>query len=83
MDDTLTKSMHHRTHLADLGPILDKMEQFSLPLNPKKCAFGVTFGKFLGYIIFVKGIEVDLEKVQAIMEMPPPHSIKQMRGLQG
>ena len=83
VDDTLAKSMHRRTHLADLGPILDKMEQFSLRLNPKKCAFGVTSGKLLGYIISVKGIDVDLEKVQAIMEMPPPHSIKKMRGLQG
>ena len=83
MDDTLAKSLHHRTHLIDLGPIIDRMEQFILCLNPKKCAFGVTSGKLLGYIIFVKGIEVDPEKVQAIMEMPPPRSIKQMRGLQG
>ena len=48
------------------------MEQFQLRLNPKKCAFGVTSRKFLGYIIIVKGIEVDLENVQAIMEMSPP-----------
>lgn len=83
VDDTLAKSMHRRTHLVDLGPILDRMEQFSLRLNPKKCAFGVTSGKLLGYIISAKGIEVDPKKVQAIMEMPPPHSIKKMRGLQG
>ena len=53
------------------------MEKFQLRLNPKKCAFGVTSGKLLGYIISKKGIEVDLEKFQAIMEMPPPHNIKQ------
>ena len=70
------KSMHHRTHLADLGPILDRMEQFSLHLNPKKCAFKVTSGKMLGYTIYIKGIELDPKKVQAIMEMPPPRSIK-------
>ena len=40
VDDTLAKSMHHRTHLVDLGPILDRMEQFSLRLNPNKCALG-------------------------------------------
>ena len=37
----------------------------------------------LGYIISKKGIKVDLEKVQEIMEMPPPYNIKQLRGLQG
>lgn len=59
------------------------MEQFSLRLNPKKCAFDVTSGKLLGYIISAKGIEVDPKKVQAIMDMPPPNNISQMRGLSG
>ena len=59
------------------------MEKFQLRLNPKKCAFGVTSCKLLGYIISKKGIEVDLEKVQDIMKMPPPRNIKQLRGLQG
>ena len=59
------------------------MEKFQLRLNPKKCAFGVTSGKLLGYIISAKGIEVDPEKVQAIMDMPPPKNISQLRSLQG
>ena len=59
------------------------MGEFILRLNPKKCAFFVTSEKLLGYIVSTKGIEVDLEKVQAIMDMPPPHNISQMRGLQG
>ena len=59
------------------------MEQFQLRLNPKKCAFGVTSKKLLGYIISTKGIEVDPEKVQAIMDMPPPKNISQLRSLQG
>ena len=81
VDDTLVKSTKHNTHLQNLGPILDHMEKFILRLNPKKCAFGVTSGKLLGYIVSAKGIEVDPEKVQAIMDMPPPHNISQMRGL--
>ena len=68
---TLAKSKKRDTHLEDLSLILDRMEQFQLRLNPKKCAFGVTSGKLLGYIILAKGIEVDLKKVQAIMDMPP------------
>ena len=63
VDDTLAKSRIRDTHLLDLSLILDHMEQFQLRLNPKKCAFGVTSGKLLGYIISVKAIEVDPEKV--------------------
>ena len=59
VDDTLVKSTQCKTHLQDLGPTVDHMEKFSLRLNPKKCVFGVTFGKLLGYIVFAKGIELD------------------------
>ena len=51
VDDTLEKSKKWDTHLEDLSVILDHMEQFQLRLNPKKCAFGITSGKLLGYII--------------------------------
>ena len=64
VDDTLVKSTKHNTHLQDLGPILDRMEKFNLRLNPKKCAFGVTSGKLLGYIVFEKKIKVDLGKLK-------------------
>ena len=75
VDDTLVKSIQHNTHLQDLGPILDRMEKFSLRLNPKKCAFGVTSRKLLVYILFEKGIKIDTEKVQEIMDMHPPRNI--------
>ena len=83
VDDTLAKSRKKDTHLEDLSLILDRMEQFQLRLNPKKCALSVTSGKLLGYIISAKDIEVDPEKVQDIMDMPPLKNINQLRSLQG
>src|SRR5271156_6714973 len=83
VDDTLAKSKERGTHIADLGKILDRMQQFQLRLNPKKCAFGVQSGKLLGFIVSTKGIEVDPAKVKAILEMTPPRNISQMRTLQG
>lgn len=83
VDDTLAKSKTRDTQLGDLEVILDHVEQFQLRLNLKKCAFGVTSGKLLGFIISTKGIEVDPEKFQAILDMPPPKNISQMRSLQG
>ena len=75
MDDTLAKSKKRDTHLLDLEVILDCMEQFQLRLNPKKCAFRVTSGNLIGFIISEKGIEVYPKKVQEIMDMPPPRNI--------
>ncbi|RVW77426.1 hypothetical protein CK203_048032 [Vitis vinifera] len=44
--------------------------EFRLRLNPKKCTFGVTSGNLLGHIVSRCGIEVDLEKIRAILDMP-------------
>ncbi|KAL0303461.1 UNVERIFIED_CONTAM: hypothetical protein Sradi_6214200 [Sesamum radiatum] len=52
-------------------------------MNPLKCAFGVSSGKFLGFIVRHHGIEVDPAKVDAIQKMPPPRNLKELRSLQG
>jgi hypothetical protein len=59
------------------------MEKFNVCLNLKKCVFGFVSGKLLGYIVSKKVIEVDPRKVQAIMDMPPPRNISQLKSLQG
>ena len=82
VNETHVKITKCNSHLQDFGPILARIEKFSLRFSPKKCAFGVTSGKLLGYIVSTKGIEVSLEKFQEIMDMPPPHNISQMRGFQ-
>ena len=53
-------------HLAALEKFLRRVEQYSLRLNPKKCAFGVTSGKILGYIVSQNGIKVDPDKAKVI-----------------
>lgn len=52
-------------------------------MNPKKCVFGVTFGKLLGHIVSQKGIEVDPDKVKAIRKMPAPETKREVRGFIG
>nr|CAN67021.1 hypothetical protein VITISV_007533 [Vitis vinifera] len=57
--------------------------QFRLRLNPKKCTFGVTFGKLLGYMVSERGIEVDPDKIIAILDMPAPRTEREVRGFLG
>jgi len=52
-------------------------------MNPLKCAFGMTFEKFLGFIVHHRGIEIDQSKTRAIQEMLEPKNLKEFRGLQG
>ena len=54
-----------------------------MKLNPSKCVFGVTAGKFLGFIVSQRGIEVNSEKVRAILELKPPRTVKAVQSLNG
>ena len=54
-----------------------------MKLNPSKYAFGVTAGKFLGFMISQRGIEVNPKKVWTIMELAPPKTIKEVQSLNG
>ena len=46
-------------------------------------AFRVTVGKFLGFMVSQRGIEVNPEKIRAIMELEPPKTIKEVQNLNG
>ena len=50
-----------------------------MKLNPFKCAFSVSAGKFLGFMVNQRGIEVSLDQVKAVMETPPPRSKKELQ----
>ncbi|RVW32549.1 hypothetical protein CK203_093758 [Vitis vinifera] len=50
VDDMLVKSRDRIDHLAALERFFERIRQFRLRLNPKKCTFGVTSGKLLGYM---------------------------------
>ncbi|KAL0340427.1 UNVERIFIED_CONTAM: hypothetical protein Sradi_4559500, partial [Sesamum radiatum] len=52
-------------------------------MNPSKCAFGVTSGKFLGFIVRQRGIEIEQAKIDAILRMPEPRNIHELKSLQG
>ena len=47
-------------------------------LNPSKCVFSVALGKFLGFVVSQRGIEANSEKVQAIINMASPKTVKEV-----
>ena len=58
------------------------LRQYNMKLNPSKCAFKVSSGKFLGFMVSQRGIEANSDKIQAIVSMePPPKNVKEVQNL--
>ena len=52
-------------------------------MNPKKCAFGVSAGQFLGFLVHERGIEIGLKSQEAVRTMRPPTTKKELQKLIG
>ncbi|XP_075112367.1 uncharacterized protein LOC142182210 [Nicotiana tabacum] len=81
VDDFVVKSRKKYGHLQDLRMVFERLRRYQLRMNPLKCAFGVTSGKFLGFIVRHRGIEIDQAKVDAILKMPEPKDIHELKRL--
>ena len=83
VDDLLVKSKKDTLHLQHLAKAFHVLRRFRMKLNPTKCAFGVSSGKFLWHLISRRGIEANLEKIQAVINMQSPKTIKEVQSLTG
>ena len=81
IDDILVKSQGEGEHLNELQEPFDTLRQYSMKLNPSKCAFGVSSGKFLGFMVSHRRIEANPDKIQAILDMKPPQNVKEIQSL--
>jgi hypothetical protein len=76
VDDFIVKTRHDSCLILDLKETFTNVRHFNIRLNPKKCTFGVPWGKLLGYIITKSGIEVNPDKISAITEIGQVRNIK-------
>ena len=83
VDDMLVKSKEEEDHLDDPKETFNTLRHYRMKLNPSKCAFWVSSGKFLGFMVSQRGIDANLEKVKAILEMSSPKTIKEVQSLIG
>ena len=83
IDDIVIKSVGLDHHLAYLRLALERMRQYGLKMKPFKCAFGVSAGKFLGFIIHENGIEIDPKGIEAMKKVDVPTCKKDLRKFLG
>ena len=83
IDNKVVKSKVVSEHVGDLVNIFEILREHKLRLNASKCSFGVGSGKFLGYMVTYRGIEVNPNQVKAINSLQPPRNPKEVQKLTG
>ena len=78
IDDRVVKSKVVSEHLGDLGNIFEVLRRYKLYLNASKCSFGVGLGKFLGYMVTHRGIEVNPNQIKAINNLQSSRNPKEV-----
>ena len=83
IDDMVVKSIKSMDHMEDLRQVFSILRRHNLKLNASKCAFGVGSGKFLGFMVTQRGIEVNPDQIVAIQELQPPKTVREVQRLTG
>ena len=83
IDNMIVKSKLVSEHVTDLTSIFEILREHKLRLNASKCFFGVGSGKFLGYMMTHRGIEVNPYQIKAINNLQPHRNPKEVQKLIG
>ena len=78
IDNMVVKSKLVSEHLMNLMNIFEILRRHKLCLNASKCSFGMGSGKFLGYIMTHRGIEVNPDQIRPINSLQPPRNPKEV-----
>ena len=78
VDDMLVKSKVASDYISHLAYMFKIIRTNCMKLNPLKYAFDVEFKKFLGFMVNQRGIETNLEKIQALLDMWSPSKTKEV-----
>nr|XP_009804548.1 PREDICTED: uncharacterized protein LOC104249760 [Nicotiana sylvestris] len=70
IDDMLVKSQQSGDHISHLSDTFRVLQKFNIKLNPEKFAFGVSLGKFLGFLVSNRRSEVNTTQIKVIEEIP-------------
>jgi len=76
VDDIAVMSKKANDLISDLEETFKNLRRFKMMLNPEKCVFGVPVGKLLGFVVSHRGIEVNPEKIKAILNITKPANLK-------
>lgn len=79
LDDIIVISPDFDTHIKVLGEVLDRLLSAGLTVSREKCHFCRPSLRYLGYVVDAEGLHVDVAKVEAMLNVPPPRNAKEVR----
>lgn len=83
VDDELVKAKSPVEHLLHLRQVFKRCREYNLRMNPLKCSFKVSLGKFLGFLVYQRGIDLYPTKAMAIATLTLPMTLKELRSFVG
>jgi hypothetical protein len=83
IDDVVVKSVGLEEHVTVLKLLLERMKKYGLRMNPLKCIFEVTSGRFLGFIVHEHSIQIDPKKIESIGKIGEPVCMKDVQKVLG
>lgn len=75
LDDILIYSSDPTKHTQHVRSVLQRLREWNLYANPAKCEFNRDEVTFLGFVVTTKGIRMDRDKVEAVLDWPAPRSV--------
>ena len=75
IDDKMVKSLKASDHITHLEEMFGVLRKHRMMLNPFKCIFGVSSGKFLGFLVTKRGIKANPNQIQTLLTMSLPRNI--------
>jgi hypothetical protein len=83
LDDVTVCSPTWPLHLKVLQKVFQRFRDHGIYLKPKKCAFALQEMAFLGHVINENGIHTNPDKIKAMLELPPPRNLSELRSALG
>nr|GEW83949.1 reverse transcriptase domain-containing protein [Tanacetum cinerariifolium] len=81
VDDLVIKIRTEKEVIRDIEETFKTLKEINMKLTPKKCAFGMREGAFLGYKVDADGLRVCPDKVEAVLNLPSPKCLKKKEEL--
>jgi len=83
IDDIIVTGKDEEDHLRNLAKVCERLEQHGIQLKQAKCEFMQSSVEYLGYRIDAEGLHATNDKLQAIVEAPPPKNVHELRSFLG
>ena len=79
LDDVLVYSANRKEHRQHVREVVSRLRDAGLQIDINKCEFETTKTKYLGLIVTPDGLQMDPEKVKAVLKWKPPLGIKDLQ----